>query len=117
MGFCSAGYTSRMYDLVRSFAGAAPNLDDILLRLDDGRARVDCSPARTRPRSAGEARFRLRRGEQRLHVLGFELADHRIGLVVVCGDDLGGLLFRVVKRPAADPEIDDFMTDPRSRPG
>lgn len=28
-----------------------------------------------------------------------------------------GVLFRVVKSQAADREIDDFMTVPRSRPG
>jgi hypothetical protein len=33
------------------------------------------------------------------------------------GDDLVGVLFRVVKSQAADREIDDFMTVPRSRPG
>ena len=52
----------------------------------------------------------------RLLVLGFELADHRLGLVVEGGDDLVGVLFRVVKSRAADREIDDFMTVPRSRP-
>ena len=50
-------------------------------------------------------------------VLGFELADHSLGLVVEGGDDLVGVLFRVVKSHAADREIDDFMTVPRSRPG
>ena len=30
-------------------------------------------------------------------VLGFELADHSLGLVVEGGDDLVGVLFRVVK--------------------
>ena len=50
-------------------------------------------------------------------VLGFELADHSLGLVVEGGDDLVGVLFRVVKSQAADREIDDFMTVPRSRPG
>ena len=53
----------------------------------------------------------------RLLVLGFELADHSLGLVVEGGDDLVGVLFRVVKSQAADREIDDFMTVPRSRPG
>ena len=33
----------------------------------------------------------------RLLVLGFELADHSLGLVVEGGDDLVGVLFRVVK--------------------
>jgi hypothetical protein len=33
------------------------------------------------------------------------------------GEDLVGVLFRVVKSQAADREIDDFMTVPRSRPG
>jgi hypothetical protein len=33
------------------------------------------------------------------------------------GDDLVVVLFRVVKSPAADREIDDFMTVPRSRSG
>ena len=53
----------------------------------------------------------------RLLVLGFELADHSLGLVVEGGDDLVGVLFLVVKSQAADGEIDDFMTVPRSRPG
>ena len=53
----------------------------------------------------------------RLLVLGFELADHSLGLVVEGDDDLVGVLFRVVKSQAADREIDDFMTVPRSRPG
>ena len=42
---------------------------------------------------------------------------HSLGLVVEGGDDLVGVLFRVVKSQAADREIDDFMTVPRSRPG
>ena len=50
-------------------------------------------------------------------MLGFELADHSLGLVVEGGEDLVGVLFRVVKSQAADREIDDFMTVPRSRPG
>src|SRR5262245_31824774 len=33
------------------------------------------------------------------------------------GDDLVAVLFRVVKRQAADREIDDLTTVPRSRPG
>jgi hypothetical protein len=33
------------------------------------------------------------------------------------GDDLVGVRFRVVKSQAADREIDDFMTVPRSRSG
>jgi hypothetical protein len=33
------------------------------------------------------------------------------------GEDLVEVLFRVVKSQAADREIDDFMTVPRSRPG
>jgi hypothetical protein len=53
----------------------------------------------------------------RLLVLGFELADHSLGLVVGGGDDLVGVLFRVVESQVADREIDDFMTVPRSRPG
>ena len=52
----------------------------------------------------------------RLFVLGFELADHSLGLVVEGGEDLVGVLFRVVKSQAADREIDDFMTVLRSRP-
>jgi hypothetical protein len=48
-------------------------------------------------------------------MLGSELANHSLGLVVE--DDLVGVLFRVVKSQAADREIDDFMTLPRSRPG
>jgi hypothetical protein len=46
---------------------------------------------------------------------GFELADQSLGLVVE--DDLVGVLFRVVKSQAADREMDDVMTVPRSRPG
>ena len=38
-------------------------------------------------------------------------------LQVEGGDDLVGFLFRVMKSQAADREIDDFMTVPRSRPG
>src|SRR5450432_283258 len=53
----------------------------------------------------------------RLLVLGFELADHSLGLVVEGGEDLVGVLFRVVKSQADDREIDDFMTVPRSCPG
>jgi hypothetical protein len=49
--------------------------------------------------------------------VGFELADHSLGLVVEGGDDLVGVLFRVVKRQAADREIDNLMTVPGSRPG
>ena len=49
-------------------------------------------------------------------MLGFELADHSLGLVVE-GGNLVGVLFRVVKSQAADREIDDFMIVPRSRPG
>ena len=41
---------------------------------------------------------------------------HSLGLVVEGGDDLVAVLFRVVKSQAADREIDDFMTVPRSRP-
>jgi hypothetical protein len=48
---------------------------------------------------------------------GLRLADHSLGLVVEGGEDLVGVLFRVVKSQAADREIDDFMTVPRSRPG
>jgi hypothetical protein len=47
-------------------------------------------------------------------VLGFELADHSLGRAIEGGV---GVLFRVVKSQAADREIDDFMTVPRSRPG
>jgi hypothetical protein len=53
----------------------------------------------------------------RLLVLGFELADYGLGLVVAGGEDLVGVRFRVVRSQAADREIDDFMTVPRSRPG
>ena len=52
-----------------------------------------------------------------LLVLGFELADHSLGLVVEGGEDLVGVLFRVMKSQAADREIDDFMTVPRSHSG
>jgi hypothetical protein len=37
-----------------------------------------------------------------LLVLGFELADHCLGLVVEGSEDLVGVLFRVVKSQAAD---------------
>ena len=50
-------------------------------------------------------------------MLGLELADHSLGLVVEGGEDLVGVLFRVVQGQAADREIDDFMTVPRSCPG
>lgn len=50
-------------------------------------------------------------------VLGFELAEHSLGLVVEGGEDLVGVLFRVVESQAADREIGDFMAVPRSRPG
>ena len=40
-----------------------------------------------------------------------------IDLVVEGGDDLVGVLFRVVKSQAADRESDDFTTVPRSRRG
>jgi len=53
----------------------------------------------------------------RLLVPGFELADHSLGLVVEGGEDLVGVLFRVVKSQAADSESDDFMAVPRPRPG
>jgi len=53
----------------------------------------------------------------RLLVLGFELADHSLDLVVEGGEDLVGVLFRVVKSQAADREINEFMIVPRSRPG
>jgi hypothetical protein len=46
-----------------------------------------------------------------------ELADHSLGLVVESGDNLVGVLFCVAKSPAAEREIDDFMTVPRSLPG
>jgi hypothetical protein len=48
-------------------------------------------------------------------MLGFELADQSLGLVVE-DDDLVGVLFRVVKSQAADREIDNVMIVPRSRP-
>ena len=59
----------------------------------------------------------MARRSARLLMLGFELADHSLGLVVEGGEDLVGVLFRVVTNQAADREIDDFMTVPRSRPG
>ena len=43
--------------------------------------------------------------------------DHSLGFVFEGGSDLVGVLFRAVKSQAADREIDDFMTVPRSRPG
>jgi hypothetical protein len=64
-------------------------------------------------------RARRRRDEYlaRSLVLGFELADHSLGLLVEGREDLVGILFRVVKSQAADREIDGFMTVPRSRRG
>ena len=53
----------------------------------------------------------------RLPVWGSELAAHSLGLVVEGAEDLVGVLFRVVKSQAANREISDFMTVPRSRPG
>jgi hypothetical protein len=50
-------------------------------------------------------------------VLVFELADHSLGLVVAGGDHLVEVLLRLLKSRAADREIDEFMTVPRSRPG
>jgi hypothetical protein len=52
----------------------------------------------------------------RLLALGFELADHSLGLVVEGGEDRVGVLFRVVKSQAADREIDDFMIFPAPAP-
>jgi hypothetical protein len=49
-------------------------------------------------------------------MLGSEVADHSLGLVVEDGNDLVGALFCVAKRQAADREIDNFMIVPRSRP-
>jgi len=66
-------------------------------------------PSETIPSTASERRAPF--------VPGFELANHSLGLVVEVGDDLAGVLFRVVKSQAADREIDDVMTVPRSRPG
>jgi hypothetical protein len=43
-------------------------------------------------------------------------ADHSLALVVQVGEDLVGVLFRIVKS-LAYREVDDFMTVPRSRPG
>jgi hypothetical protein len=62
------------------------------------------------------ARPHLRRSERRVLVLGFEVADHSLGLDIGDGDDLVGVLFRGVKSQPADREIDDFMTVPDSRP-
>jgi hypothetical protein len=53
----------------------------------------------------------------RLLVPAFERADHSLGHVVEGGDDLVGVLVRVVKSQAADREIDDFITVPRARLG
>jgi hypothetical protein len=61
-------------------------------------------------------RISPRREVKNLAKLSFAL-DHSLGLVVEGGDDLVGVLFRVVKSQAADGEIDDFMTVPRSRQG
>jgi hypothetical protein len=43
-------------------------------------------------------------------------ADHCLGRVVEGGEDLVGVLLRVVESQADDRKIDDFMTVPRSRP-
>lgn len=67
-------------------------------------------------RSAPQIKWASRTYRRSL-LLGFELADHSLGLVVEGGEDLVGVLFRVVKSQAAEREIDDFMTVPRSRPG
>ena len=48
-------------------------------------------------------------------MLGFELADHSLGLAAEGGEDLVGILLRVVNSQAADREIDDFMIVTRSR--
>jgi hypothetical protein len=48
---------------------------------------------------------------------GLRARGHSLGLVVEGGEDLVGVLFRVVKSQAADRETVDFMTVPRSRPG
>jgi hypothetical protein len=49
---------------------------------------------------------------------GLRARRHSLGLVVDDGEDLVGVLFRgVVKSQAADRQIDDFITVPRSRPG
>ena len=48
---------------------------------------------------------------------GFQPADHRRGLADEGGEDLVGILLRVLTRQTPDREIDDFMTVPRSRPG
>ena len=45
------------------------------------------------------------------------LSPPKFPFVVGGADGLVGVLFRVVKSQAADREIDDFMTVPRSRPG
>jgi len=52
----------------------------------------------------------------RLLVLGFELADHGLGLVVEGGEDLVGVLFRGVKSQAADREIGDCHDRPTLTP-
>jgi len=49
-------------------------------------------------------------------MLGFELADQSLDLVVE-DDDPVGVLFRVVKSQAADGEIENVTTVPRSRQG
>jgi hypothetical protein len=48
---------------------------------------------------------------------GLRARGSSLGLVVEGGEDLVGVLVRVVKSQAGDREIDDFMTVPRSRPG
>lgn len=52
----------------------------------------------------------------RLFALGFELADHSLGLIVEAGDGLVGVLFRIVIEPGGRPRDRRFMTAPRSRP-
>jgi hypothetical protein len=78
-----------------------------------GTAEVGFAP----PAQPGEPHNPTKASFHRALVLGFELADHSLDLVVEGGEDLVGVLFRVVKSQAADREIDDFMTGPRSSPG
>jgi hypothetical protein len=94
------------------------------LRLCGSVSRIRSCPARANaaaPRQPVAApvtdTVEARERTARLLVLRFDLADHRLGPFVEGGNDLIGVLFRAVKSHAADHEIDDFMTGPRSHPG
>jgi hypothetical protein len=63
----------------------------------------------------GGIRSQRRTRNLTLELIGLSVG-HTLGLVVEGGDDLVGVLFRVVKSQAADREI-EFMTVPRSPRG